>query len=81
MAAHPALPHDLVQTQRRWNRTYAELAASRTDRTELRRRLLRLSSRLLWHPFWKTRAGQSPAARVELRRQARRWPEAQSRTR
>ncbi|WP_075268716.1 hypothetical protein [Streptomyces sp. Tue 6075] len=31
--------------------------------TELRRRLLLLSVRVEWHPFWST-----PAARVELRR-------------
>ncbi|MFC9005654.1 hypothetical protein [Streptomyces microflavus] len=34
---------------------------------ELRRRLLALSVRIQWHPFWATPAGRTPAARVELR--------------
>ncbi|MER0428563.1 hypothetical protein [Streptomyces microflavus] len=35
--------------------------------TELRRRLLALSARIHWHPFWATPAGRTPAARAELR--------------
>ncbi|XMN10867.1 hypothetical protein ACK8N7_35000 [Streptomyces griseobrunneus] len=35
--------------------------------TELRRRLLALSARIHWHPFWSTPPGCLPAARVELR--------------
>ncbi|GGU67863.1 hypothetical protein [Streptomyces daghestanicus] len=36
----------------------------------LRRRLLRLSVRLWWHPYWDT-ARSAPAARTELRQLAR----------
>jgi hypothetical protein len=60
-------PDDLVQTQAAWNATYAALAAPhRRDITALRRRLLRLSVRLWWHPYWDT-ARSAPAARTELR--------------
>lgn len=70
--AHTPFPHDLVQAQRDWNRTYAALAAPQPlCTTALRRRLLRLSSRIFWHPFWSTGPGRSPAARVELRLQVR----------
>ncbi|MER5463021.1 hypothetical protein ABT010_20505 [Streptomyces sp. NPDC002668] len=69
--AHTSFPSDLVQAQRDWNRAYAELAEGQGPYTELRRRLLRLSSALFWHPFWDTERGGSPAARVELRRQVR----------
>ncbi len=75
--AHTAFPSDLVQTQRDWNRTYARLAGDPAHAALLRRRLLWLSSRLLWHPFWRTDPGRSPAARVELRHQAR-VPETQT---
>jgi hypothetical protein len=60
---------DLVQTQAAWNATYDALAAPRhrdTDTTALRRRPLRLSVRLWWHPYWET-APSAPAARRELR--------------
>lgn len=81
--ANTAFPSDLVQAQRDWNRTYAQLAEGAPDGTTLRRRLLRLSVRLLWHPFWETERGRSPAARAELRRHAREqahaWEEAQER--
>ncbi|MCA1221929.1 hypothetical protein [Streptomyces sp. 8L] len=66
-------PDDLVQTQAAWNATYDALAAPRPrDTTVLRRRLLRLSVRLWWHPYWQT-APAVPvlAARCELRRLAR----------
>jgi hypothetical protein len=47
-------PDDLVQTQAAWNATYDALAAPRPrDTTALRRRLLRLSVRLWWHPYWR----------------------------
>ncbi len=69
--AHTAFPPDLVQAQRAWNHTYAQLAESEAHYTLLRRRLLRLSARLVWHPFWETVPGGSPAARVELRELAR----------
>jgi len=42
----------LVQTQDAWNATYNTLAAPHhCDTTALRRRLLRLSVRLWWHPY------------------------------
>ncbi|MFJ8026049.1 hypothetical protein [Streptomyces sp. NPDC096311] len=64
-------PHDLVQLQRAWNRTYDALAAPRpVANTVLRRRLLMLSARLWWHPFWSG-SGRMRAARMELRSQAR----------
>jgi len=48
-------PDDLVQTQAAWNATYAALAAPRPrETTTLRRRLLRRSVRLRWHPYWET---------------------------
>ncbi|MFE5713453.1 hypothetical protein ACFQ7J_21890 [Streptomyces sp. NPDC056501] len=64
-------PLDLIRTQTAWMDTYAELSAVDTgSTTTLRRRLLRLSVRLWWHPFWETAAG-GPAARVELRERVR----------
>jgi hypothetical protein len=64
-------PDDLVQTQAAWNATYQALAAPRPrGTTALRRRLLRLSVRLWWHPYWDT-ASSAPAARTELRQLAR----------
>jgi hypothetical protein len=70
--AQTTFPDDLVQAQEDWNRTYAALAASRPRSTAaLRRRLLRLSVRVVCHPFWSTAAGQSSACRAELRQLAR----------
>lgn len=64
-------PDDLVQTQHAFNATYAALAAPHPrDTTALRRRLLRLSVRLTWDPYWNT-APSVPAARTELRQLAR----------
>ncbi|MDL5206694.1 hypothetical protein [Streptomyces sp. ALI-76-A] len=64
-------PDDLVQTQAAWNATYAALAAPRPrDTTALRRRLLLLSVRLWWHPYWET-APSVPAERSELRQVVR----------
>ncbi|WAU78400.1 hypothetical protein O1Q96_00720 (plasmid) [Streptomyces sp. Qhu-G9] len=65
-------PHDLVRLQAAWIRTYDDLAAPRPTpaHTELRRRLLMLSTRLWWHPFWSG-PGSAPAARAQLRNQAR----------
>lgn len=65
-------PDDLVQTQAAWNATYAALATPhpRLDTATLRRRLLRLSVRLWWHPHWKS-VPSVPAARTELRQLAR----------
>lgn len=45
------LPDGLVHTRRAWTATYQALAtAGPADYTLLRRRLLRLSVRLWWHP-------------------------------
>jgi hypothetical protein len=64
-------PDDLVQTQAAWNATYDALSAPRPrDTTTLRRRLLLLSVRLWWHPYWES-APSVPAARSELRQLAR----------
>ncbi|MFB8381166.1 hypothetical protein [Streptomyces rubiginosohelvolus] len=58
-----------INAQREWHATYRALAAPRPHHaTELRRRLLLLSVRIHWHPWWSTPAGWSPAAWVELRR-------------
>ncbi|MFJ6354830.1 hypothetical protein ACIQKB_35905 [Streptomyces sp. NPDC092046] len=60
-------PADLVRTQQAWTATYTALAAAGTGSTTvLRRRLLRLSVALWWHPWWAA-SGAGPAARIELR--------------
>ncbi|WP_254708044.1 hypothetical protein [Streptomyces lunaelactis] len=76
--AHTAFPSDLVEAQRDWNRTYAELADGQVPYTALRRRLLWLSCCLAVHPFWGTELGRSPAARVELRERVRSQEEGES---
>ncbi|MET9097174.1 hypothetical protein ABZX72_34420 [Streptomyces cyaneofuscatus] len=64
-------PADLIRAQQQWHDTYRALAAPCPRRaTELRRRLLLLSVRIHWHPFWSTPAGRTPAARAELRQRA-----------
>ncbi|MFI6143394.1 hypothetical protein ACIBCC_35035 [Streptomyces griseus] len=64
-------PDDLIRAQQDWHTTYRALAVPRPrGATELRRRLLALSVRIHWHPFWSTPDGWSPAARMELRRRA-----------
>ena len=71
-------PDDLVRTQQAWNATYRALAApGPRNTTALRRRLLRLSVRLWWHPYWST-APSVPAARMQLRELARTRNEAQA---
>ncbi|ONK11665.1 hypothetical protein [Streptomyces sp. MP131-18] len=63
-------PRDLVRDQRDWNRTYAALAqAGPVGQTSLRRRLIRLSARLAFHPFWN--ADRPSATPAELRHQVR----------
>ncbi|WNI20098.1 hypothetical protein [Actinacidiphila sp. ITFR-21] len=64
-------PHDLLQAQIAWHRAYAALADAPAGphTTAQRRRLLRLSVRVFWHPYWSD--PPSPARREELRRQAR----------
>ncbi|MEG8276484.1 hypothetical protein [Streptomyces sp. AHA2] len=47
-------PDDLVRVQREWSATYRQLA-DRPGRTELRRRLHRLSVRAFFHPYWRQR--------------------------
>ncbi|MGP4110279.1 hypothetical protein ACTWP5_05100 [Streptomyces sp. 4N509B] len=65
-----AFPDDLIRAQREWHATYRALAApGRHGTTVLRRRLLRLSTRIWWHPYWRTAPGAA-ASRVALRRQA-----------
>ncbi|MER5184793.1 hypothetical protein ABT009_42000 [Streptomyces sp. NPDC002896] len=78
MAYFPTFPPDLVQAQREWIRTYAALAQQPLRTAPLRRRLQLLSCRLASHPFWATEAGRSPAARMELRQQARRQEETEA---
>ncbi|GGZ42601.1 hypothetical protein [Streptomyces poonensis] len=63
-------PDDLIQTQHAWTATYTALAVRPDDTAALRRRLLRLSVRLWWHPYWRT-VPAVPAARTELRQLAR----------
>ncbi|POX50931.1 hypothetical protein [Streptomyces sp. Ru72] len=68
---HALSARDLIELQVDWQRTYAALAVPRpVHTTALRRRLQALSGRLLFHPYWSG-PGRMPAARVELRRQAR----------
>ncbi|MFD9139118.1 hypothetical protein ACFVZA_43480 [Streptomyces bottropensis] len=62
---------DLVQTQHAWNTAYDALATpSPRDTAASRRRLLLLSVRLWWHPYWET-IPSVPTARFELRQLAR----------
>ncbi|MEU3629129.1 hypothetical protein [Streptomyces fradiae] len=64
---HQHIPLDLVRTQEAWAETYAALAAPGAGGTAaLRQRLLRLSTRLYWHPYW-TAPGAGPTRRAELR--------------
>ncbi|MGW9460860.1 hypothetical protein ACWG5N_33470 [Streptomyces globisporus] len=63
-------PDDLIRAQQEWHDTYRALAVPRPRHATELRRLLLLSVRIEWHPFWLTPAGWSPAARVELRRLA-----------
>lgn len=68
-------PQDLLTLQRDMQHTYEALAEPRpSSPTVLRRRLHRLSAQLTAHPYWKGVPGGGRAARVELRRQARRQP-------
>ncbi|MGW4976120.1 hypothetical protein [Streptomyces mirabilis] len=57
-------PDDLAQAQQQWSATYRQLAEW-PGRTELRRRLYRLSAQLFFHPYWQQRR-PSPAAWREL---------------
>ncbi|MFE6031473.1 hypothetical protein [Streptomyces niveus] len=66
------IPDDLVAAQRAWDRAYRALAepTRRGGTTVLRRRLIRLSAQIWWHPYWSTPAS-GPADRVALRGRAR----------
>ncbi|OKJ64956.1 hypothetical protein AMK27_03635 [Streptomyces sp. CB02009] len=78
MRFHP-FPDDLVTAQRSWTATYEELAHPHaTSTTLLRRRLLRLSVQLHFHPYW---AHPRPAAgRAELRQLVREQRASRGRT-
>ncbi len=58
-------PADLVQAQQEWTSTYRRLA-ERPGRTSLRRRLYRLSTVVLFHPYWQEH-GRTAEAWAELR--------------
>lgn len=64
-------PRDLIQTQRQRARTYTALGLRPHDTVALRQRLRQLDNLLTHHPFWRTAAGRSPSARVELRERVR----------
>ncbi|MEU6369334.1 hypothetical protein ABZ876_27215 [Streptomyces sp. NPDC046931] len=56
------IPDDLAQALEEWQATYRRLAAR--PGTALRRRLLRLSTDVLFHPHWGS--GREAAARSVL---------------
>lgn len=56
------IPDDLARALEEWHTTYRRLAAQ--PRTGLRRRLIRLSAEVLFHPYWGS--GQCTAARSIL---------------
>ncbi|WP_449348795.1 hypothetical protein [Streptomyces shaanxiensis] len=60
-----SFPDDLARAQREWSATYRRLA-EHPHRTELRRRLYRLSTELFFHPHWQHRRPR-PAEWWELR--------------
>ncbi|MFK0230854.1 hypothetical protein ACIQUL_34375 [Streptomyces sp. NPDC090303] len=72
MMNHP-FPDDLVSAQEAWTRTYAALARPRTPGTAgttvLRRRLIRLSAAVYFHPYWSR--PRPAAGRADLLRQVR----------
>ncbi|MGV9401713.1 hypothetical protein [Streptomyces sp. NPDC003667] len=56
-----SIPDDLARAQEEWHAAYEQLAAC--PRTALRGRLIRLSSQVLFHPYWQ---GQRSAAWAAL---------------
>ncbi|WP_189958846.1 hypothetical protein [Streptomyces alanosinicus] len=54
------IPDDLAQAQKDWHATYRQLAVC--PRTALRRRLICLSSQVLFHPCWQGRRSAGWAA-------------------
>ncbi|MFD3998907.1 hypothetical protein [Streptomyces sp. NPDC058583] len=70
MRHHP-FPDDLVTIQEAWTRTYEELACPHpTGVTDLRRRLIRLSVQVYFHPFWTLQAHPS-TGRADLMHRVR----------
>ncbi|MDO0936489.1 hypothetical protein QQY66_34080 [Streptomyces sp. DG2A-72] len=56
------IPDELAQTLGEWHTTYRQLSAH--PRTVLRRKLIRLSTAVLFHPHWES--SQRTAARSAL---------------
>ncbi|MEV7817791.1 hypothetical protein AB0P05_45415 [Streptomyces flaveolus] len=48
-----SIPDDLAHAQQEWHTTYRQLATR--PRTALRRQLIRLSTEVLFHPYWQDR--------------------------
>ncbi|MFG2607645.1 hypothetical protein ACGFT2_29495 [Streptomyces sp. NPDC048514] len=65
-------PEDLAHAQEEWHATYRQLAEH--QRTELRRRLIRLSSQVMFHPYWQDRGTAARAALFTPRRTRRVGP-------
>ncbi|MER6074866.1 hypothetical protein ABT187_39855 [Streptomyces sp. NPDC001817] len=60
-----SFPENLAQAQQAWSATYRQLA-EQPGRTELRRRLYRLSAQLFFRPYWQQQR-PGPEAWRELR--------------
>ncbi|WP_257137055.1 hypothetical protein [Streptomyces sp. gb14] len=61
------LSESAIAAQRAWHATYRALAVPRPRHAGgLRCRLLHLSVRIHWHPWWSPPAGWSPTTRVEV---------------
>ncbi|WP_020119375.1 hypothetical protein [Streptomyces canus] len=73
-----SFPADLARTQQEWSAIYRQLA-ERPGRTELRRRLHRLSAQLFFHPYWQQRRPR-PAEWWELRDLGRRGDDVRERS-
>ncbi|MET8724073.1 hypothetical protein [Streptomyces misionensis] len=54
------IPDDLARAHEEWHSTYRRLAVC--PHPELRRRLIRLSTQALFHPYWRGRPSQAWAA-------------------
>ncbi|MEU3843636.1 hypothetical protein AB0E88_26790 [Streptomyces sp. NPDC028635] len=54
------IPDDLARAVDEWHATYRQLAAQ--QRTVLRRRLVKLSGQVLFHPHWDGRRTSAAAA-------------------
>ena len=72
-------PRELIQIQRQRTRTYAALERRPGNTASLRFQLRQLDNQLANHPYWRTAAGRSPSAKIELRRRAREIEEAEKR--